>query len=319
MTYRTGGDELDERIRAASAALAERGRLARRVAHLHNELAEAEARVAELAARLDAERRDVARYATGVWAWLYDLFADGAARVEREEREAVEAALRHDEACALRDRLAAELREVEARAATLEGAAQELLAAREAKQAQLIASGDPRGEELAEVVAALGRADAERAALDEAVRAGELAEAAIARLAETLASARNWGTADLLSDSLLVSWAKREKLDAAHQLAAAAQADLAVFQRELADVGATLDAELGALAEHHRFLDTWFDNLFSDLSVQSRIAGAQETTARVARMVDERLADLRTRVHAVEARRLELERARADRLTPSPG
>ena len=61
------------------------------------------------------------------------------------------------------------------------------------------------------------------------------------QLAGVLSSARSWGAVDIFSDSLLVSWAKRNKLDEARGLAGQAQAEVTVFQRELADVGVALD------------------------------------------------------------------------------
>ncbi len=276
--YRSSVSEADTKIRAAHAALAERKRLTEIRAALAPDLAEAEADATKLEATLTDEQKDVRRYEKGVWAFLYDIFADRDARLTKEQREAAEAATRFQEAATMRDRLREELASLGARIEALKGADADLAAARAGKRVLVVASGGPGAAELEAITAQLGAIDAEGRAIDEALEAGGRAHTALTRLAETLGSARSWGAADILTDSFLVSWQKRQKLDEARNLAGVAQAEISVFRRELGDVGIALLAEVAVLADHHRFLDTWFDNIFSDFSVQGRITEAQTTT-----------------------------------------
>lgn len=314
--YRVAISEHDERIRAAVTAQDERDHLVRVRADLASDLAMAESRVSELAASLAEEERDVARYERGVWAFLYDVFADREARLTREQLEAAAAAARLTEAKAARDRLREECAALDSRIAAHADVDTQLAAARTAKHAALIASGSPAGEELERIAEELGRLDSHRQATDEALAAGAKAQDLLVRLAAALASAHSWGTVDIWTDSALVSWAKRDKLDEARGIAGQAQAALLVFQRELADVGVALDAQVGDLADHHRFLDVWFDNIFSDFSVQSRIAEAQDTTTQAKTRVAQSIEWLRAQKASFDARVAELTAMRDRHLEP---
>lgn len=68
------------------------------------------------------------------------------------------------------------------------------------------------------------------------------------------------------------------------------------------------------LADHHRFLDVFFDNIFSDLSVQSRIVEALATCRDALEAVDEQLAGLDAHRGRLVGRRSEAERARQQQL-----
>jgi hypothetical protein len=308
--------EADEKLRAAQAASAERLRLIGIREALAPDLEEAEADATKLEATLEDERRDVRRYERGVWAFLYDLFADREARLTKEQREAVEAEARWRDGAALRDRLREEVASLGTRIDILANADTELATARMKKHEALLASGGPAAQELDGIGTQLGAIGVEAQAVDEALGAGDRAVVALAQLGAVLDSARNWGVADLMTDSFLVSWAKRNKLDEARSLAGAAQAEISVFRRELADVGVSLLTEIEGLADHHRFLDTWFDNIFSDFSVQGRINDARTTTESATQHVRQALEGLRARRAALTARHDTLMKQQLDLLDP---
>lgn len=315
--YRTQATAADERIRAARAAVAERDRLAAMRDALAADVAEADRERGELATQVAKEQRDVERYDHGVWAFLYGLFKDREARLTAEQTEAAAAEAKLLEANTACTRLRQELDRITNRIAELAAADGELAAARAAKQQLLAELGAPAAAELDGIAHELAAADAETRALDEALAAGDRAVLALGRLLEALGSARSWGTFDILSDSVLASFAKRQKLDEARGIAGAAQAELILFERELADVGVALDTELASLADHHRFLDVWFDNIFSDLSVQSRIGDAIDTTQRTLQQASERVGQTRRRHHQLAERTAELLTARERLLDPA--
>ena len=107
--YRTTLTEADTKIRAAHGALAERTRLLAIREALAPDLTEAETDVDKLAATLADEQQDVRRYESGVWAFLYDIFADRKGRLTKEQQEAAVAEVRHQEAVTMRDRLREEV------------------------------------------------------------------------------------------------------------------------------------------------------------------------------------------------------------------
>jgi hypothetical protein len=99
---------------------------------------------------------------------------------------------------------------------------------------------------------------------------------------------------------------------------AARRADesLAALRRELADVGGAAavvpSLDIDGLT---RFLDVWFDNIFTDLSVSSRIKEAKATTGHAQRGVAAVRRSLRDRREALRAEADELDRRRADLLS----
>lgn len=300
---------LDQELRAAAAAAAERSRLERRHAALTDELGTAQLALDELAARLAAESRDVARYQHGVWGALYGVFADRGARLDKERREAAEAALRHDEGLLRRDRLAGELAATRDRLRSLADAPARLERLLAAREHAVRTAGGPAAAALARFAEQLAALDADVKETDEAIAAGEQARDALDHLLRGLSSAREWGAVDVMTDSFLVSMIKRDHLDDARTHAGDAQARLLVFQRELGDVGRALDGVI-ELADHHRFLDTFFDNLFSDLSVQSRIVESQASVGRTHDAVTRQLRGLAERRHALLERRAGVEETR---------
>ena len=66
---------------------------------------------------------------------------------------------------------------------------------------------------------------------------------------------------------------KHDRLDEANELARRAQAALSRFGRELSDVRAEHVPSI-EVSDFLRFTDVWFDNFFSDFTVQSRIKDA---------------------------------------------
>ena len=300
--YRTGNTACDERVKAALAACAERDRLHARRASLELELAVVAAELTRQRELVADERADVERYQGGVWGFLYDLFADRDGRLDKERRELAAATARHDETASEHARLQQAFDDLVRRLDALTGADDELAAARAAKRAELEASGGDVAEQLTRLEDEAAAQRARAVALDEAEAAGRRLQATLARLTVALDSASSWGTLDLVSDSFLVSMVKRGRMDEARGLAGLVQAELSMFRVELADVGLRLDAGVTALPDHGRFVDVWLDNIFTDLSAQSRIGEARATTGRVTTAVSGALGELGGLRHDLEQR-----------------
>lgn len=307
----------DEAIRAAAAAKAEQERVISLRNALLPELIQAENEVSRLIGLLGAEQRDVKRYEEGVWAFLYDLFADREARLSKEQQEVAAVELRHQEAVVLRDRLKEETAQLNLRIGEIGDTRGALDRARDLKESALRAEGDgPLSRQLAALRDEAVRLQAERRALEESIVAGDRARAALIALSDILRSARNWGAADLFGGGMFTSAVKHEKLADARVRAGDAQAELIVFQRELSDVGVVLDTQVAVASERGAFLDVWFDNIFSDAAVQSRIEAALDSTTSALELVELRLLQIRTRLATLAARLAELALQRERLLEP---
>ena len=104
----------------------------------------------------------------------------------------------------------------------------------------------------------------------EAIQAGEAALSSLRKAQEKLDSARNWGIFDIVGGGFMSSLIKHSRMDDASAYIEDAKRKLTVFERELGDikVSADLSMELGSFM---RFADTFMDNIFVDVMVQSRI------------------------------------------------
>lgn len=118
----------------------------------------------------------------------------------------------------------------------------------------------------------------------EAIQAGEAALRSLERAKEKMGSAKNWGIFDMMGGGLFSSLFKHSKIDRASADIKEAKRQLAVFKRELEDVSISEDFSVG-IGDGLRFIDTFLDNVFADVVVQSRINSAIERLDKVSGQV----------------------------------
>ena len=128
--------------------------------------------------------------------------------------------------------------------------------------------------------------------VQEAVAAGERALGSLRNAQKCLDGAKNWGIVDMLGGGLVSSLVKRSKMDDAAGYMEEAKADLRKFQKELRDVSVSMDLrmEIGSFLS---FADVFFDNLFVDVMVQSKINEARDQVDEAIARVESLLVDLR--------------------------
>jgi hypothetical protein len=112
---------------------------------------------------------------------------------------------------------------------------------------------------------------------------------------------------------------ERERAALAVDLARTVDRALARFRRELGDV--RLDAVTGSLdlSAGTRFVDSWFDNIFTDLSVGSRISAARDHAERLRQTVVRAVAECSTQLANVERRDAQLQEERSTILRSASG
>jgi len=284
---------IDDRLRAANAAAAERVHLDHLKASLVTDVMAHQDRVQQLATELERERADVERASSGLLGFIGDVLGVGAEELTREQREAYEAQVRLREAVAAREQLRTQLATIEQRLAQLTAAAieTELRGARAAKEAELLENRGPEGAELVELGIRITSLDIELVPLEEAVRAGDAAVDAFWEIVNALDQAQRPSKKD-------------KHVDRARGFAGEAEAKLAVFHRavdELANPDGGMDgfAKLVEAADRERFIDSWLKQLFS-----SGIDAARAD-------LNDRLGRLRASLVPIRTRRDELASRRA--------
>ena len=147
----------------------------------------------------------------------------------------------------------------------------------------------------------------DRAQLREIEQAQVATDAALSSLRAAqgrVDSARSWGTYDTwFGGGLFSSLIKHDRIDQAEQYMRDVDVALDRLRRELADVqmgGAALGGV--GVTDLTRTLDVWFDNFFSDLSVQSRLKTADQRLDQIGEALHAVRSALRDRHDAVVER-----------------
>lgn len=251
--------------------------------------------------RLESEQDDVRRLeGLSVAAMLAAMLGTKDGRLAKEKEEVLRAKLARD-ACddALRG-LTADRDAIVARVDEIGDVGARLDALRAEKEDLLRRSGSTLGARLDSIDAALADGRATLREIGEAVAAADEALTVLGRVSDALSGASTYGTWDLIGGGGVVSFLKHGKLDDARREVHLAQRALDRLSRETADVrgakGVPLVVEIDSFA---RFADWFFDGLFIDWFVQTKIDESRKnvaaTIARV-REVRERLVAHRTEI-----------------------
>ncbi len=288
--------------------------LGRRLATAERELRSQQERLAGLRVRVELEGADVkALEGLSLAALFHAVLGDKKERLKKEQQEFLAEKLKYDE-CeegvrALEERVAG-LREEREALGDPEGEYEVALAE---KERAVATSGGAKAAALGSLTEQLVQNRSAIQELEEALSAGDCARRALKETAQSLSSARGWGTFDLLGGGLIATAVKHSHIDAAKRSAHRAQQELRRFQSELADVervnGSGLQVEVGGFAT---FADYFFDGLIADWVVQSRVAKSAEQVERVLNSLRGTLTRLRTALATKErdAGRLDAERRR---------
>jgi hypothetical protein len=309
-------DDIEQTLAAAARAVREYEVLTQYCTALGRRQDEVQAELARLRAWSEDEQQDVERLEslslTRVLAALRGAREDALAR-ERAEADA--ARYRVAEAAARLEAVGRELAAARQRQDQLAGAPRVYAGVLELKEQQLGRSGDPRGRQLLALADERGRLQAELAEITEAQQAAAAAGQALSRVQERLGSASAWSTYDtFFGGGAIASTVKHSRLDDAAEAAARADQCLAVLRTELADVGAPgLTAPQLAVGAGTRFVDVWFDDIFSDLAMEGKIsqarrnvAGSLEIVGAVRSRLRDRAGQARGRLAAIDAERRDL-------------
>ena len=271
----------------------------------------------EEAARLHAgEAADVAALEswspTRIWAGLRGSRQSDLSREEAELQAAAYAVAtaeqRHLAAVAQADQVAASIRAL----GDVEGRYVEALAD---KERLLVATETGPAGELVEIAERLGEMAAESKEIDEADAAGRDAYAQLDAAVDLLGDARSWSTWDTFGGGgLITDVMKYNRMDKASATLRKANVRLRRLRIELADVDLSGVPDV-VVSDLLQTFDVWFDNIFSDWSVRSRIGEALAAATRARHDVQQVAGVLRGRREEVTSETERLTTRRAEILT----
>lgn len=272
-------------------------------------LHEVESALRQAEKQLKKETRDVEKLNTASVASILAFFAkDKEERLMKEEQEALQAALHvrqlQENAKALRqDMDACELNIV-----------QEELVRKQLAECELAEAiqHSPYGEALREQKQLVDAHTQRLKEIQEALEAGYLVLDQLKNALRSLDSASSWGFMDIAGGGILSTAMKHSAVDKAQKKIALLKINLYKFQKEVQDVQGfqinTVKLSDGTVA-----MDYLFDNIFTDMFVQSKIRESEKSLQQAKRRIDQIMDSLlQERQHTQQ--QLEREQAAYERM-----
>jgi hypothetical protein len=134
-----------------------------------------------------------------------------------------------------------------------------------------------------------GSIEADLREIKQAIMAGNSVLNSLERAADALNTAENWGTYDMFGGGIISSMEKHSSIDEAVDYINDARDKLDRFRRELSDVNLSIDVTVD-ISSFDKFADYFFDGIFVDWNVQSKIEDSQyslkSTIYKVQRVID---------------------------------
>lgn len=234
------------------------------------------ARVEELAQIRQEELEDVERLEkNSLSAFYYRVIGKKEEKLEKERREAYEAAIRYDSAVRELESIERYVKECDMELARLTGCEEQYETCLKEKEDFLKRAGGELANGLLKLEQSICYEEQQEKEIQEAIDAGKKALRTVEEIIKTLDSAEGWSTLDMLGGGLFTDMAKYEDLDKVQELVEKLQKQLHRLKSELADVEVQSDIQVN-IDNFLHFADYFFDGLFADLAVREQIQLSQK-------------------------------------------
>ena len=282
-------EEFDRKLRLFQEQMALKNQLEARRRSLQKQRGPLEEKERALRRRLCAEQADVDRLNRRSLATLfYAVTGQKAGKLAVEEREVLEAAVRHDAAVRELESLDADLRRTAEALCAVSGCERRYAETLEQKKQAIRTAGGADAERIGQLEDELSICTNVKREVEEAIRAGRQAQSVAESVLGALESAENWGTWDLVGGGLVTDFIKHDKIDGAQEQIEMLQVQLRRFSAELSDVKVFADMQVRADG-FLRFADFFFDDFVSAWMVLDRVGRSKAQVEQVRQQLAEAL------------------------------
>jgi chromosome segregation ATPase len=222
----------------------------------------------------EQESRDVEQIQKGSFSsFLLKLVGKYEDKLEKEQRDEINAKLAYDRAAEHLEYLVREKDELASRISALRADEKTYQAELADRRIKLKLDDDKaagiRYEELENERKAIVSQITE---IEEALRAAARAKSTAHKISKSLDSAEGWATWDMFTrGGIITHIAKYSHIDDAEKNFSVLSSQLRDLKTELGDVRGLTASGLSGISSTQRGIDFWFDNIFTDLSVRSQI------------------------------------------------
>ena len=267
--------DINDKLLRIKAGLREKERREKMLENAIRHKRELEVKKAELFKQLQREEKDVKKLeGMSLSNFINTILGTKWEKLDKEKEEAIAAKLKYDAVCEELNDLIEDINKLEKNIDKLKYL--------EYEHERLIKQKEEMVKSLNEDVAArLERITEEESSLldrikelEEAIYAGNELLYSLYDVQKKLNSAGDWGLWDIFGGDMIATMVKHSKLNEAKAEISRVQSLLRKFYRELEDVNEYVDINLN-IGTFLTFADFFFDGIFSDLAVQSRIRDAE--------------------------------------------
>ncbi len=279
-------EELNSKLEQSRQNIGKYQRLGSKLTDYHKQLKELEDKKTNLQTELKKEERD---YDNLLKKSLNNLFLEMLgkmeAREQKEYQDVIAVKLKLEETENQLINLKSSIHQLEEERASLYGCEREYEELSRLKYRQLSENNAESAEKIHSFEEQIQSLKGNLTEIKEAEAAGRAVLAKIEIAEEKLDSAHGWGTWDILGGGLVSDVMKHSYLDDAQAAVNSIQTLLHHFHTELADI--KLDENLSVQIDGFtKFADFFFDGIFSDWAVQSRINSSIEDIASLHSNID---------------------------------
>ena len=284
--------ELNKRLDEARQNIYRLNKIDSILKELKNDESELHHKANEFKIILDKENLDVEKLNNkNIVSIFYSVTGKLDEKLEKEQREALSAKLKYDQANYDLESIRAEISELTKEKENYTGSIEEYNKLFKEKK-KLLMSHSISADKISELTKKIEESRLNIKELQEAVLAGDSVTESLEAAMKSLSSAKGWGTWDLLGGGLFSDLAKHSHIDDAMVEVESAHYRLRRFKSELADVKINNDIkfETGGFG---KFADFFFDGLIADWFMQTKINNSYESVSNVKNQVESTIYTLR--------------------------
>jgi DNA repair exonuclease SbcCD ATPase subunit len=301
---------LNEQIVQVKEDLAQKRKIHKQLEDYKTEQSDIQGTVNRLQDQLKEEQKDVKKLeGISLTNFFSTISGTKYEKLEKENKEVLAVQLQLEEAEHTRDEIQQSINDLQKELGNFKNTEQtyeELLQQKE----QLIKETDSfYADELYKLSEQEGDSKAFIKEIKEAIYAGKNAQSALQQASESLNSASNWGTLDMLGGGLLTSAVKHSKMDDASGHIHLAQSSMRKFQKELLDINEMIEVDMN-MSGLLKFADFFFDGLIVDWMVQGKINESRDQVQEQIYKVDDIMRKLKSELTNLENKLVEIEQKR---------
>lgn len=268
--------ELNEKLNKAKHEIARTGKIDSMVEQLVIEKAVLMLKMEQYKDILDKETNDIVRIEGKSFSkLLHSILGNLVEKTEKERREALAASLKYDEAVQNVEYVQGQIERLTAEKAQYNGCLEKYERYYVLKQEELINSHGEIAQKIIDLHTQLNQSKIDLKEIDEAIIAGNEVLKSLDSALNNLDSAESWGYFDIAGGGFIADLSKHSKIDDATEEIENAQNALLDFKSELADVKINANINI-SIDEFSKFADVFFDGVFSDFNMQSKIINLKE-------------------------------------------